>query len=802
MKVSYNWLKDYLSLELEAEKLAEIMTDIGLEVEGVEKVESVKGGLEGIVIGEVKTVSPHPNADRLKLTKVDVGHAELLSIVCGAPNVAAGQKVVVALVGTTLYPDDKGFKIKKSKIRGELSEGMLCAEDEIGLGKSHDGIMVLDQEAKIGQAAADYFQLESDVVFEIGLTPNRVDAASHWGVARDVAAYLKLEEDIELKQPPVSSFEGMQITDFPIEIKDPKACPRYAALKVDELRVKDSPNWLKNRLLAIGLNPINNVVDVTNYVMHELGQPLHAFDLAKIEGGKVIVKGLRTGTKFTTLDEEERELSDEDLMICHSAGGMCIAGVFGGLESGVSAQTTGILLESAYFDPVSIRKTAKRHGLNTDASFRYERGADPNSCIKALQRAAYLLQEVAEAKFSSAPVDHYPEPIEDFLVELRYQKLNQLVGQQISKKTVKAILQNLEIKLLNETKEGLRLQVPAYRVDVQREVDVIEEVLRIYGYNRVMMPESMQSALIVRPKKQAYELEELISNQLSSRGFSEIFKNSLSNPAYYAEADDLVSMLNPLSRETEVMRKSMLEGGLEVIAFNQNRKRHNLKLFELGKVYRKATQDQFEEEKRFAFWSCGQQAEEGWNQESRAVDFFWLKEEVLSVLERLGVNRWKGYSEEGDADFEFLYCLRKGKTALGKIGLVKASKRAAFDVDQDVYYAELNWDALLELMPKEEITHQAVSKFPAVRRDLALLLDKQVSFEEIRKLARQTEQHLLQSVNLFDVYEGKNLPEGKKSYGLTFTFQDQHKTLKDQQIDRIMARLIEVLKEELKACLR
>ncbi len=802
MKVSYNWLKDYLSLKHKPVDLAEIMTDIGLEVEGIEKVESVKGGLEGIVIGQIKEVTNHPNADRLKLTKVDVGHADLLHIVCGAPNVAENQKVVVALVGTTLYPDEKGFKIKRSKIRGEVSEGMLCAEDEIGLGKSHDGIMELEEAATVGQAAADYFQLESDVVFEIGLTPNRVDAASHWGVARDLAAFLKLEDDIELSKPDVLSFEGKTPTDFSIEVKDEKACPRYAALKIEELSVKDSPNWLKNRLLAIGLNPINNVVDVTNYVMHEIGQPLHAFDLAKIQGDQVIVKGLKTGSKFTTLDEVERELSDEDLMICHTAGGMCIAGVFGGIESGVSETTSGILLESAYFDPVSIRKTAKRHGLNTDASFRYERGADPNSCIIALQRAAYLLQKVADAKITSAPVDHYPEAIEDFLVELRYQKLNQLVGQQISKQTVKTILQNLEIKILNETKEGLRLQVPAFRVDVQREVDLIEEVLRIYGYNRVSMPESMKSALIVRPKKQAYELEELISNQLSSRGFSEVFKNSLTNPAYYAEADDLVSMVNPLSRETEVMRKSMLEGGLEVIAFNQNRKRHNLKLFELGKVYRKVSEAKFQEEKRFALWTCGQQADEGWNQESRAVDFFWLKEEVLGLLERLGVKRWKGVTQEGTADFEFLYSLRKGKIELAKIGLVKASKRAAFHVDQEVYYAELNWDAVMTVMPKEEITHQAVSKFPMVRRDLALLLDKQISFEQIRKLARQTEQHLLQTVNLFDVYEGKNLPEGKKSYGLSFTFQDQQKTLKDQQIDKMMSRLVENLKKELNASLR
>tara|TARA_B100001109_G_scaffold255725_1_gene260370 strand:- start:8017 stop:10425 length:2409 start_codon:yes stop_codon:yes gene_type:complete len=802
MKISYNWLKDYLNIDLPTQEVSEILTDIGLEVEGVETFETVKGGLEGIVIGEIIDLEPHPNADRLRLTKVNVGHNEPLPIVCGAPNAAKGQKVVVALVGATLYPDENGFKIKKSKIRGEVSEGMLCAEDEIGLGASHDGIMVLDENAKVGQDAASYFQLKSDTVFEIGLTPNRIDAASHYGVARDLAAYLKLNEEVELQLPVVDELNTEE--NCPIEVinKDQKNCPRYSGLVIENLKVADSPDWLQNRLRAIGLSPINNVVDVTNYVMHESGQPLHAFDLEKVEGNQIQVKGLSTGTKFTTLDGVERELSDEDLMICNANKGMCIAGVFGGEESGVNENTTAIFLESAYFNPVSVRKTAKRHGLNTDASFRFERGADPNITVFALQRAAYLLKEVAGGQVKGGLFDAYPEPIPDFLVELKYKNVDRLLGQQIGKKEIKAILQNLEIKILHETKEGLRLNVPAYRVDVQREVDLIEEILRIYGYNRIELPQQMRSAIITKPKREAHEIENLIADLLSSNGFAEIFNNSLTNPNYYGEATDLVSMVNPLSKETEVMRKSMLFGGLEAIAYNQNRKRKNLKLYEFGKTYFKVSNEKFVEEKQLAIWLTGDQLQENWQTKAEAVNFYDLKASVEKVLSRLGIERYKGKVLESTENFASVYQLMKGKNILAKLTQLSPVVLKKFDIQEAVFYAELNWDFVLSQLLEEDIQYKAVSKFPKVRRDLALLIGKEVEFQAIQKIAKTTEQHLLQEVNLFDVYEGKNLAEGKKSYGVSFTFQDANKTLTDKQIDRMMERLIENLKKELGAELR
>ena len=802
MKISYNWLKDYLNIDLPTQEVSEILTDIGLEVEGVETFESVKGGLEGIVIGEIVDLEPHPNADRLRLTKVNVGHNEPLPIVCGAPNVAKGQKVVVALVGTTLYPDEKGFKIKKSKIRGEVSEGMLCAEDEIGLGGSHDGIMVLDESAKVGQDAASYFQLKSDTVFEIGLTPNRVDAASHYGVARDLAAYLKLNEELELQFPKVAKIQMEEKCPVEVIIKDSKNCPRYSGLVIENLKVTDSPEWLQNRLRAIGLSPINNVVDVTNYVMHELGQPLHAFDLAKVEGNQIQVKGLSTGTKFTTLDGVERELSDEDLMICNAKSGMCIAGVFGGEESGVSESTSAIFLESAYFNPVSIRKTAKRHGLNTDASFRFERGADPNMTVSALQRALLLLQEVAEGQLKGGLFDAYPEPIPDFLVELKYKNVDRLLGQQIGKKEIKAILQNLEIKILHESKEGLRLNVPAYRVDVQREVDLIEEILRIYGYNRIELPQQMRSAIITKPKRESHEIENLIADLLSSNGFAEIFNNSLTNPNYYGEANDLVNMVNPLSKETEVMRKSMLFGGLEAIAYNQNRKRKNLKLYEFGKTYLRVSNEKFVEQKQLAIWLTGDQLQENWQTKAESVNFYDLKASVEKVLSRLGIERFKGKVVETEENFASVYQLMKGKNILAKLTQLSPAVLKKFDIQEAVFYAELNWDFVLSQLLEGDIQYKAVSKFPKVRRDLALLIGKEVEFQAIQKIAKTTEQHLLQEVNLFDVYEGKNLAEGKKSYGVSFTFQDANKTLTDKQIDRMMERLIENLKKELGAELR
>src|SRR5690554_516951 len=802
MKISYNWLKDYLNFDLNIEKTSEILTDIGLEVEGVEQFETVKGSLNGVVIGEVKELQPHPDADRLQLTKIDVGQGELLDIVCGAPNVAKGQKVVVALVGCTLYPNEEGFKIKKSKIRGAVSEGMLCAEDELGLGESHDGIMVLESDAAVGMPAAEYFKLESDTVFEIGLTPNRIDAASHYGVARDLAAFLSQEQKVELKKGETLPLkvEGDKL-NIEVSIEDEKACPRYSGITISNLTVAASPDWLQNRLKAIGLKPINNVVDVTNYVLHEIGQPLHAFDAAKIKGNKVIVKKIGVGTIFTTLDEVERKLSAEDLMICNAEDAMCIAGVFGGVSSGVTENTKSIFLESAYFDAVGVRKTAKRHGLNTDASFRYERGTDPNITIFALERAAYLLQKVAGGKISSELFDHYPKQVEDCVLELNYENCFRLVGQEIESNQIKQILESLEIKILDETESGLRLQVPAYRVDVNREVDVIEEVLRIYGYNRIELPEQMKMAMIPKAAKDSVKIENTIADYLSSNGFSEIFNNSLSNPSYYAEQDDLIKMLNPLSKETEVMRKSMVYGGLEAISYNINRKRKNLKFYEFGKTYRKAD-DRFDEKQQLAFWMTGEKTEESWQTPAQAVDFFELKSFVLNTLQRVGVANWKSKTTEAVFPFSSSLTLLKGKRVIGRIGKLSKSELQKFDIKEEVFYAELDWTLVLELIDVSAVEYKKVTKFPAIRRDLALLIDSHIQFQEIEALAKKTATKLLKSINLFDVYEGENLPEGKKSYAVSFTFQDEQKTLTDKQIDKVMERLIASLKENIAAELR
>lgn len=802
MKISYNWLKEYIDIELSPEKTAEILTDIGLEVEGIEKFETVKGGLEQVVIGEVMELHPHPNADRLQLTKIDVGHSELLDIVCGAPNVAVGQKVVVALVGCTLYPDEKGFKIKKSKIRGEVSEGMLCAEDELGLGDSHAGIMVLDKSAKVGTAAAEYFQLENDTVFEIGLTPNRIDAASHFGVARDLAAFLSQDSEVKLIKPKgqaLSTDLGNQ--EFEVQVLDPMACPRYSAITIKNLDVKPSPDWLQNRIKAIGLKPINNVVDVTNYIMHEMGQPLHAFDLDKIEGNKVIVKKVNEGTKFVTLDEEERKLSSDDLIICNEKEAMCIAGVFGGAKSGVTEKTTAIFLESAYFNPVSIRKTAKRHGLNTDASFRYERGADPNITLTALERAVYLLKEVANGEQSTPLFDYYPNPIDDYLVEFSYQNCDRLIGKEIDRKQIKRILTALDIKVLNETKAGLRLEVPVYRVDVKREVDVIEEVLRIYGYNNIPLPEQMKSSILTHPRKEATKIENTIADFLTSKGFNEIFNNSLTNPSFYPDEDGFVRMLNPLSKETEVMRKSMLYGGLDAIAYNQNRKRKNLKFYEFGKTYVKK-ESSFQETQRLALWISGNLHEESWFTKNQAVDFYNLKTYAIELLERLGIEKYKTKTVDTSFPFSLEMNILKGKAIIARIGSVSNKELKQFDIKEKVYYLEFNWSKLLDLIQTTAVQYKAVPKFPSVRRDLALLIDKDVQFSQIEELAMNTERKILKSINLFDVYEGKNLADDKKSYAVSFTFQDEQKTLTDKQIDKVMERLINAFKENISADLR
>ena len=801
MKISYNWLQNYIQTDLSIDNISTILTDIGLEVEGVEEVESVKGGLKGLVVGEVISCAQHPNADKLKTTKVNVGAEELLDIVCGAPNVAAGQKVIVATAGTMLYDGDESFKIKKSKIRGEVSEGMICAEDEIGLGDSHDGIMVLDPSAIVGTPAVEFFHLTSDTVFEIGLTPNRIDAASHFGVARDLAAYLNLTGKYTLVLPDVSGFKEANTSSIAVEVENSELAPRYCGIEIKNVKVGASPDWLQNNLKAIGLKPLNNVVDVTNFVLHELAQPLHAFDADKIKGNKVIVKCATAGEKFTTLDGVERDLSDQDLMICDAEKPMCIAGVFGGEHSGVSENTTSIFLESAYFNPVSVRKTAKRYGLNTDASFRFERGIDPNITVFALKRAALLIQEIAGGEICSQITDIYPQPIEDFKVELSFSKVNNLIGNSLPKVAVRDILKNLDIKILKEDGDQLFLQVPSYRVDVQRDVDVIEEILRIYGYNNVVLPSFMKSNLTPNPKVIPHKVENTIANYLSSTGFSEIFNNSLTNPTYYSDDAALVRMVNPLSRETEVMRGSMLYGGLEAIVYNQKRKRKNLKFYEFGSTYKALGDSKFEETKRLGLWLSGDVQEESWESQTQSTSFYTLKQRVESCLQRVGIEKYK-MEEVEDSRFESAVSFFKGKFNLVTFGKVNSSELAKFGGKNEVFYAEFDWSVVLKLMSGKDVQYKPVTKFPSVRRDLALLVDEQIEFNQIQSIAKKVEQRLLKEVNLFDVYEGKNLAAGKKSYAVSFTFQDEQKTLTDKYIDTIMEKMISSLKDQVGAELR
>ena len=801
MKISYNWLQNYIQTDLTIDEISTILTNIGLEVEGVDEVESVKGGLKGLVVGEVVSCIQHPNADKLKQTKVNIGREELLDIVCGAPNVASGQKVIVATVGTVLYDDEKSFKIKKSKIRGEVSEGMICAEDEIGLGASHDGIMVLDNSAVIGTLAADFFNLTSDTVFEIGLTPNRIDAASHYGVARDLAAYLNLTSKHKLTLPDVTAFKEGVSNSIIVEVKDSTLAPRYCGVEIKNVKVQASPDWLQNNLKAIGLKPINNIVDITNFVLHELAQPLHAFDLDKISGEKVVVQCVKEGTKFTTLDGVERELSNQDLMICDGKKPMCIAGVFGGASSGVSEDTTSVFLESAYFNPVSVRKTAKRHGLNTDASFRFERGIDPNIAVYALKRAALLIQEIAGGEVSSKITDLNPEPIGDITVELTHSKVNSLIGNVLPRSVVRDILKNLDITILKSEGDQLSLQVPAYRVDVQRDVDVIEEILRIYGYNNVVLPSFMKSNLTPNPKVIPHKVENTIADFLSSIGFAEVFNNSLTNPSYYANDSALVTMVNPLSRETEVMRGSMLYGGLEAIVYNQKRKRKNLNFFEFGSTYKALGDSKFEETKRLALWLSGNVQEESWEEKSESTSYYSLKQRVEAILQRVGIEKHKLEKGE-DVRFEYSTSFTKGKFKLVTFGKVSSAEIAKFGGKNEVYFAEFNWSVVLKLINGKDIQYKPVTKFPAVRRDLALLIDEAVGFDEIKTIAKKVEQRLLKEVNLFDVYEGKNLASGKKSYAVSFTFQDEQTTLTDNYIDKIMDKMISSLKAQLGAELR
>ena len=808
MKISYNWLQQFLQIDWDAVKTGELLTDLGLEVEGIETKESIKGSLKGIVVGKVLTCIQHSNADRLKVTTVDLGDGKPVQIVCGAPNVAAGQKVPVATIGTLLY-DDKGesFKIKKGKIRGEESHGMICAEDELGLGSSHDGIMILDEEIKEGTLGADVFNVETDYVFEIGLTPNRSDAMSHYGVARDLkAGLIQQDTKLELISPSVSDFHVDERTlRFDVEVEDKDLVPRYCGITITDVTVKDSPEWIQNRLKAIGLTPKNNIVDITNYVLHELGQPLHAFDSQKIKGNKVIVKTLEEGTKFTTLDEVERTLSADDIMICDAEENpLCIGGVFGGLNSGVTEHTNSIFLESAYFNPVSVRKTAKRHALNTDASFRFERGIDINITEYALKRAALLIEEYAGGKLASDISDFYPVKLEDFQVFLSYENAYRLIGQEIPKETIKNILASLEIKINSETEGGLGLTIPSYRTDVQREADIIEEILRVYGYNNIEFSHKLNTSISFDSNKET-KIENVVAEQLSALGFNETMANSLTKADYTKLSDNIneeanVAMLNPLSNDLGVLRQSLLFSGLESVSYNLNRKNNALKFYEFGKTYHKYS-EKYQEDKHLTLFVTGNRTKDSWNTNVAQSDFFYLKGVLTSVLERLGINKLKSTPSKNDVFSEGL-SFSLGKIKLADFGVVKRSILKEFGIKQEVLFADLNWENILQLTSKKSIKVSELSKFPSVKRDLALLLNNKIEFKEVYNLAFQSERKLLKEVDLFDVYEGDKLPEGKKSYAVSFVLQDENKTLEDKQIDKIMQKLQASFEKNLEAVLR
>ena len=822
MNISYNWLKEFVDFELSPAELADALTSIGLETGTVEEVQPIKGGLEGLVIGDVKTCISHPDSDHLHITTVDLGDGEPVQIVCGAPNVAAGQKVIVATIGTKLYTEEGEFTIKKSKIRGAESFGMICAEDEIGIGKSHDGIIVLPDNAPVGMPAKEYFNIESDYLLEVDITPNRIDAASHYGVARDLAAYLK-QNNLKgtLTCPSIDTFRiDEQGGAIPVFVENTEACPRYSGLTIRNVTVKESPDWMKDRLKIIGLRPINNIVDITNYILHETGQPLHCFDLKHIVGDKVVIKTLPEGSKFTTLDDVERALSANDLMICNAEEGMCIGGVFGGLKSGVTEETTDVFLESAYFNPSWIRKTARRYGLNTDASFRFERGCDPNNTLYVLKRAALLIQELAGGKICGEPQDIYPNKIDRFPVDLSIKKVQALIGKNIDKETIKSIVSSLEISVVAETDDELKLLVPTYRVDVKRDVDVIEDILRIYGYNNIEMTDQVKSNLSYQTfTDKAYRMQNLISEQLSGSGFSEIMNNSLTKLAYYEGSecfpvDKCVKVINPLGVDLSVMRQTLLFGGLEVIAYNRNRKNTDIKCYEFGNCYffdaekdKESTAENslagYSEEMHIGIWLSGNRVSDNWAHANEQTSVYELKAYIQNILKRLGVINKLKVAEIGNEIFSkaLQYSTHGGKT-IGYIGIVSPTILKLTEIDAPVYFAELNWSLLMKEAQKTKISATDVSRFPAVKRDLALLLDKQVSFAEIEKIAYNTERKLLKDVFLFDVYEGKNLPAGKKSYAVSFILQDEQKTLNDKQIDVIMQKLQQNFQQQLGAQLR
>lgn len=818
MKISYNWIKDYLKTDLEPSKVAAILTGIGLEIEGMDEWVSVRGGLEGVVIGEVLTCKKHPDADKLSVTTVDIGTGQPVQIVCGAPNVAAGQKVPVATIGTVLYKGDESLEIKKSKIRGELSEGMICAEDELGLGSSHEGIMVLNQDTKPGTPAKDYFNVARDVVFEIGLTPNRIDSGSHYGVARDLAAYLNLNENFS-ETAVLPSLQGFKPdnNDNPYEviIENTTDCPRYTGITISGITVGESPAWLRNRLKAVGLNPINNVVDITNFVQHETGQPLHAFDADKITGKKVIIKNLPDKSKFITLDNIERSLSSRDLMICNPDEGMCIAGVFGGIKSGVTASTKNIFLESAYFNPVAIRKTSKRHTLKTDASFRFERGADPNMTTWALKRAIMLIKEIAGGKISSEITDIYPTPIKNSVVEVTYTNINRLIGKKIEPPIVKKILLLLDIAIKAENGENLTLEIPSYRVDVKKEADVIEEILRIYGYNNVEISSHVNSTLSYPEKPEREKVVNIISDLLTANGFAEIMCNSLNPSAWYEQNSDfdrdkLVLLANPLSSDLNAMRQSLLYGGLSSVIWNINRQNFDLRFYEFGHCYffEKSQQPlpvaaDYTEKEALDLFITGNANKAGWNSKTNPTDFFNIKSAVEMVLSRLGIKPDSLKKGECDKTYyaeSLTYQFKNDIVA--EAGRISKKFLTQFDINQDVYWGHIEWDIVLKMIKSHAISFHELPKYPSVRRDLALLLDRGIKFSQIREIALQTERNLLHDINLFDVYESDSLGSNKKSYAVSFILRDEMKTLTDKNIDKVMNNLIRAFEKELNAHIR
>ena len=818
MNISYNWLKDYINPELSPVEVAAVLTQLGLETGSIDEFESIKGGLKGLVVGEVITCHKHPDSDHLSVTTVNVGGQDDLAIVCGAPNVAAGQKVIVATVGTVLYNGDEKFTIQKSKIRGQISMGMICAEDEIGVGKDHSGIMVLNQDAKPGTPASDFFNIQSDYVLEVDLTPNRIDSASHIGVARDLSAFLSQKQNVPYHRPNIDDFRpDNQSLPISVTILDPEACPRYSGLTISGVTVCTSPEWLQNRLKAIGQNPINNIVDITNFVLHETGQPLHAFDAAAIKGGQVIVKTPIVGTKFVTLDGIEREMSDKDLMICNADEAMCIGGVFGGLDSGVKENTTSIFLESAFFNPVYIRKSARRHGLNTDASFRFERGVDPNGTLYALKRAAMLIKEIAGGNISSDIVDVIADPsiLEYFPVEVTWSNISRLIGKVLPNETIKDILRSLEIVIKEESDQGLSLAVPPYRVDVKREVDIIEEIMRIYGYNNIEPNRLTKSTIqhVAHPDKM--KLQNLISEIFTARGFNEIMSNSLTKTAYYDQLvsfkpENTVRLFNPLSSDLNGMRQTLLFGGLEAVNRNTNFRNPNLRLYEFGNVYRFDGSKLYEnpvrnysEEEHIGIWITGNKETPNWNLKEEPTTFFTLKANVDNILSRIGIDPQSCTIESISNDIfsEGLeYCINN--IVIGQIGYLSQTILRNCDIQNDVFYGSLRWTVILKAIKNHKVAYSPLQKYPEVKRDLALLIEKGVPFSVIKSLAFKTERQILRNVNIFDVYEGANLPAGKKSYAVSFTLQDEDKTLNDKHIEKIMNRLISAYEREVGAQIR